>query len=65
MFTAQQRRTLSPAKFGQPSLHKYPVDTRGRARAALAYSTTQYRRGNLSAAAMAAIHAKAHARLAR
>jgi hypothetical protein len=65
MFSAQQRRTLAPSKFGQPSLHKYPVDTRGRARAAISYSTHQNRIGNLSDSAMRAIHAKAHARLAR
>lgn len=34
--TARRRRSLPKSKFGLPSKRKYPIDTKGRARNALA-----------------------------
>lgn len=36
--TAKRRRALPRSAFAMPSIRKYPIDTRARARAALAYS---------------------------
>lgn len=36
--TAARRRRLPRSSFAMPSVRKYPIDTKARARAALAYS---------------------------
>lgn len=61
--SAEARRGLRRSTFGMPAERKYPMPDRQHAVLAKAYSTQQYNKGNLSAAQMKAIHAKANRKL--
>lgn len=62
---AERRSALRSAQFAMPKERKYPVHDRAHAINAKARATQQYRKGNLSAAQMRAIHAKAGSALRR
>lgn len=62
---AERRSALRNAQFAMPGARKYPIHDRAHAINAKARSTQQYKRGNLSAAQMRAIHAKAGSALRR
>ena len=57
--SVSKRRSLPRAKFGLPSLRKYPIDTRRRAANAKARATQQYHRGNLTLRELQMIHSRA------
>lgn len=61
--SAEARRGLRRSTFGLPEQRKYPMPDRQHAILAKAYSTRQFDKGNLSAAQMKAIHAKANRKL--
>jgi hypothetical protein len=60
---AAQRNKLPSSEFAEPSKRKYPIDTRARARNALARASQAAKRGKLTPADKAMIVRKAHARL--
>lgn len=62
---ARKRSALRTSQFALPEQRKYPVHDRAHAANAKARATQQYKKGNLSAEQMRAIHAKANSRLRR
>lgn len=63
--TSSGRSALRDKQFALPGERKYPVHDRAHAINAKARATQQFRKGNLSAAQMKAIHAKAGSVLRR
>lgn len=63
--TAHARSGLRTSQFALPGRRAYPVHDRAHAINAKARATQQYRKGNLSAAQLKAIHAKANVALRR
>jgi len=57
--TTKKRNELPDSKFSLPSERKYPVDTKNRARNALARVAQQENKGNISASAADKVKAKA------
>lgn len=63
--TSQKRSSLRDKQFALPGKRKYPVFDRSHAVNAKARSTQQFRKGNLSAEQLRAIHARANSALRR
>jgi hypothetical protein len=61
--TAAKRHALPKKEFGLPEQEKYPVDTKKRARAALAYASKEEHAGKLSEAQKEKIDRKAEHKL--
>lgn len=62
---AKSRSALRSSQFALPEQRKYPVHDRAHAINAKARATQQFKKGNLSAAQLRAIHAKAGSALRR
>jgi hypothetical protein len=60
--SAKRRKRLPRRKFALGG-RRYPVDTKGRARAAKGRATQQYRKGRLSKAQKDRVHAAANRKL--
>jgi len=53
MITAAKRRSLKPSQFAYPRTRAYPIDTIGRARAALSRASSSKNKGTYSHVAKA------------
>lgn len=58
-----QRERIPSSEMGLPSEHKYPVNTKKRARSAKSYASKEYNAGKLSKSQKAAIDRKADRKL--
>ena len=63
--TTKQRKALPKAEFALPETNGYPVDTKNRARNALARASQAVNAGRMSKSTEAKIAAKAHAKLGK
>lgn len=62
---AVKRKALPKSEFGMPGSRKYPVDTKGRARAAKSRASEMEHKGRISKSTDAKIDAKADRKLGK